>query len=79
MVAPAPGKMLHSMRELNRKGVLTKFEDLDSKYLQKFFLGGKSSKEIELSEASPNLTCLPMSVLLLRPTFSLHMARDVCA
>lgn len=38
------------MRELSRKGVLTKLEDLDNKYLHKFFLGAKTSKEIELSE-----------------------------
>ena len=58
-----PGKMLHSMRELNRKGVLTKLEDLDNRYLQKFFLGAKASKEIELSEVRRNLasSCNPAS------------------
>ena len=38
------------MRELNRSGVLTKLEALDTKYLQKIFVGGgPRNRDIELS------------------------------
>ena len=35
-------------RELNRSGVLTKLAALDSKYLQKIFVGGPRDKDIVL-------------------------------
>ena len=44
------GKVVAKMRELNRSGVLTKLEALDTKYLQKIFVGGPRNRDIELSE-----------------------------
>ena len=46
--------MVSKMRELNRSGVLTKLEALDTKYLQKIFVGGPRNRDIELSEVSIN-------------------------
>ncbi len=40
------------MRELNRSGVLKKLEALDTKYLQKIFVGAQLNREVELSEVS---------------------------
>ena len=40
------------MRELNRSGVLTRLEALDSKYLQRIFVGGPLNREVELSEVT---------------------------
>jgi len=44
--------MVTKMRELNRSGVLTKLEALDTKYLQKIFVGGPRNRDIELSEVN---------------------------
>ena len=56
MATSIAGKVVAKMRELNRSGVLTKLEALDTKYLQKIFVGGPRNRDIELSEVTKHHT-----------------------
>ncbi len=61
------GRVLARVRESNREGMLAKLEHLDERYLAKFFLGGKTAREVEMSEVAetpyPQRACAPAHLL----------------